>query len=205
MEITTKLRKIALALLMILGITSLQICAAQDDAHPSDIVPRTLEVLDIGYNLPIEIVAVRNLQKREHWVRDLEIEIKNISSKPIYHIFFTLYLPDDKGPSGAFGAFHLEYGRPELLHPREHASTEDKPIDPGASALLKVKEGIWKGYEHHLRVDNIAEEATYNVRMTVLGINFGDGTGFTHGGMPYPRKPWMESRPQRYIRIPLGL
>jgi len=194
-------RKKALLLLVLVGVAGAQIHAAQSEGNGDEPVPRTLEVLDVGYQLPIQIVAVRNLQKRQHWIRDLELEIRNVSSKPIYEIYFTLYAPDDKGPGRHPVAVSLEYGRSDLLHPREHALPDDKPLGSGESVVLKVKEPLWKGYETHLRVDDVEEQATFNMRMMVVAINFGDGTGFVNGGVPYPRDSPMGSRPQHYVRI----
>jgi hypothetical protein len=202
MEMSFAARKGSLTLLMLIGLTAAQVYAAQSEGNGEELAPRTLEVLDVGYKLPIEIVAVRNLRKRQHWVRDLELEIRNVSNKPLYEIYFTLFMPDDKNPMGASYAVSLEYGRFDLLHPRQRASAYDEPIGPGETVVLKVKELLSKGYEYHLRVDNVQEEAGYKVRMTVLAINFGDGTGFVNGGVPYPRDSNMGSTPQRYVRIP---
>jgi hypothetical protein len=194
-------------LLALTIITAVQVCASQSNNSAEDAVPRTLEVLDVGYKLPLEIVAVRNLQKREHWMRDLEIEIKNVSGKPIYETYFTLFIPADKdsrGASDATGASYavnLHYGRLDLFDPSQRPSTEDQPLRGGDTTVLKVGELLWKGYEYHLARENPPEEKSYSVRVIILSINFGDGTGFTHGGVPYPREAWMKSRPQRYIRI----
>jgi hypothetical protein len=161
-------------------------------------------VLDVGYQLPVEIVAVRNLQKSEHWIRDLEIEIRNISSKPIYEIYLDLFMPDDKGPGGVPLAVSLEYGRLKLITPGSLPLTEDKALVPGEAAVLRVNEKLWRGYEYHLANENVPEQATYRVRLAILAINFGDGTGFINGGVPYPREPGVKSRPQRYVRIPVN-
>ena len=190
-----------LTLLMTVGIAVAPICVAQSEGTGQDIVPRTLEVLDVGYKLPIEIVAVRNLVKRTHWLRDLELEIKNVSYKPIYGVYFVLSLPDDKDtPNSSYGV-HLEYGR--FFHPGQPASADGKPIATGETVLLKVDEPLWSGYENHLAHVTLSEQASYKVRLMVLAINFGDGTGFINGGVPYPRDPREGSRQQRYVRIPV--
>ena len=200
-KVSILFRKGSLTLLMLVGITSAQVYAAQNEGNEQEVVPRTLEVLDVGYKLPIEIVSVRNLRKRKHWLRDLELEVKNVSAKPIYEVYFTLFMPDDKGKGGAPCAVSLEYGRFALLHPSEHSSVDDKPIEPGETVILKVNERLSRGYEYHLRNENVPEQATYNVRMMVVAMNFGDGTGFVNGGVPYPRDRGMESRPQRYVKM----
>lgn len=195
-------RKSSLTLLMLVTITSAQVYGAQSQGNEPEVAPRTLEVLDVGYKLPIEIVSVRNLRKRKDWVRDLELEIKNVSAKPIYEVYFNCFLPDDKFEGGAPYGMYLDYGRFALIHPSQHASVDDKPIGPGETVILRVDERLSRGYEYHLANANVPEQASYNVRMMVLAINFGDGTGFINGGVPYPRDRSMESRPQRYVRVP---
>ena len=192
----------SLVLLILVGIITAQVYAAQNEESEQEVVPRTLEVLDVGYELPIEIVSVRNLRKRKHWLRDLEIEIRNVSAKPIYHVSFNLSLPDTKDDRGVSFGLYLQFGRSELLDTREHPSANDKPIGPGEKVIVKVDRQPWLGYENYL-IRNVPEQASYNVRMLVVTINFGDGTGFERGGVPYPKDRGMESRPQRWVRIPL--
>lgn len=192
------------SLILLLGITVVQILGAQQGSigNEKESVPRTLEMLDVGYKLPIEITAVRNLRKKEHWLRDLELEIKNVSTKRVYGVSFLLLLMDDKGPTGLPVGLYLEYGRSELLHPREHASASDKSFGPRETVIIKADKRVWEGYEIRLTNWNVPEQATYNLRMIVVGINFGDGTGFINGGAPYPVEPPYIARPQRYVKIP---
>lgn len=163
---------------------------------------RTLHVMDYGYALPIEVTAIRNFH-RAHWVRDLELELRNVSTKPIYEIYFTLFMPDDKGKGGNPCAVSLEYGRLDLIHPRQRPTADDKPIWPGETAVVKVKERLSRGYEQHLKQDNVKTISTYKVRMAILAINFGDGTGFINGGVPYPGNPDAPKPQSRYVRIPI--
>lgn len=174
----------------------------QRESNEEDLAPRTLEMLDVGYRLPIEIVAIRNLRKKKHWLRDLEVEIRNVSTKPIYGVYFLLLLPDDKGSSGLPAGLYLEYGRSELLHRGERASVGDNAFGPGETVIMKADKRVWTGYEIHLTNENLPEQATYNARMILRGINFGDGTGFINGGVPYPGDPQSAARPQRYVKVP---
>src|SRR5437868_819218 len=51
----------------------------------------------------VKVTAVRNLQS-EHFPEDLEIEVQNISSKPIYYIEFYLGFPNNNfGFSAGYG------------------------------------------------------------------------------------------------------
>lgn len=193
----------SIGLILLLGVAAAHVWGAQREGTEQDMYPRTLEILDVGYELPIEIVAVRNLQRREHWIRDLEIEIKNVSPKPIYGVYLTLFIPDDKGKSGAPCAVDLAYGRFELLHPSEHSSAEDKPIESGQSVIIKVTEPVWRGYEGHLRNDSVLEKTTRRLRIAIVAISFGDGTGFINGGVPYPDRPPTRVRPYQYVRVPI--
>lgn len=161
-----------------------------------------MELFDAGYRLPIEIVAIRDFQSK-HWVRDLEVEIRNVSAKPIYEVYIGLLLPDDKIGNLPLSVT-LEYGRIELMNPDNRPLPEDKPIRPGETALLKVDEKLVRGYEHHLQNHNVPEEASYRVHMFIETINFGDGTGFINSGAPYPRDIRIRPRPQRYVRVPVS-
>src|SRR5437764_10501428 len=50
--------------------------------------------------MPLKVKEVRNLQKEEDWFRDLEIEVKNISDKPIYFIYLIIKFPDIEATLG---------------------------------------------------------------------------------------------------------
>jgi hypothetical protein len=190
-------------LILLLGIPVAHVRGTQRESNDENQAPRTLEILDVGYRLPIEIAAVRNLRKKEHWLRDLELEIRNVSSKPIYGVYFLLLLLDDKGPSGVPVGFYLEYGRSELLHPSVNASAGDKPFGSGETVIIKAEKRVWEGYEMRLANKNVPEQASYNLRMIVTAITFGDGTGFINGGVPYPDRPPRRLRPYQYVRVPI--
>ena len=51
--------------------------------------------------MPLVVTEVRNLQS-ETWHKDLEIEVKNISDKPIYSILAFLAFDDIKVVGGEF-------------------------------------------------------------------------------------------------------
>jgi hypothetical protein len=189
-------------LILLLGIAVAYAWGAQREGIEQDMYPRTLEMLDVGYELPMEIVAIRHLQRKEHWLRDLEIEIKNVSAKSIYGVYFTLSMPDDNA-RGAPTAVGMGYGRFELVHPKERASASDRPIRPSETAIITVPEPEWRGYERHLGNDRVPEEATQKLRIAIVAINLGDGTGFINGGVPYPDRPPTRLRPYQYVRVPI--
>jgi hypothetical protein len=164
--------------------------------HP---VQRTLERLDVGYQLPVQILAVRNLTAA-HWMRDLEVDVRNVSSKPIYELYLTLFLPDDKDSAGRPYGVSLEYGRLKLIDPDQRPESGDTPIAPGETVVLRVERQLSEGYEDHLRATGVTESSSRRLRLRVVAINFGDGTGFINGGVPYPSQR-LAPRPQRYVRV----
>jgi len=177
------------------------LCAIQTEAGIQGETKRSLEVLDVGYHLPVEIVAVRHLQSK-HWMRDLELEIRNVSDKPIYGVYVGLLLPDDKDiMRDAYRGASLFYGRTALATPDSRRMDDDKPILPGESIVLKVEEMFCRGYERHVQSSNIAEKASYRVRMIIETVNFGDGTGFANGGVPYPFDRRTTARYVRYVSV----
>ncbi len=198
-----RFRSGSLTLLLLIGISAANVCGAQSEGNGQDLAPRTLEVLDVGHKLPVEIVAVRHIQSK-HWMQDLELEIRNVSVKPIYGLYVGLLLPDDKDTAhGGYWGASLFYGRIELAGPNSRASDADKAILPGESTLLRVEERIWRGYERHLQSSNVPEEASYRVRMIIETVNFGDGTAFANGGVPFPFDRRTTGRYIRYVRVPV--
>ena len=137
---------------------------------------RTCEVLEL--NMPkgvIEIKKINNLQSPS-FPNDFEVEIKNISNKPIYAIHCVVILPESGGPLG----FHLNYGREELLDSSQRIEESDDPLPPGESRFLKVGR-TWQKNTLPLYKDNDAEyaRASSRVRLNFQTLSFGDGTGYT--------------------------
>src|SRR6185295_1194334 len=100
------------------------------------------------------VTAIRNLQGVEHWLRDLEIEVQNNSSKPIYYLEIDLSFPEvainrDDGKTGAL-VIPLMFGRYELLDPGNYAAATEKSIPPGEKYLFKIPEANWKAIESYL-------------------------------------------------------
>jgi hypothetical protein len=163
---------------------------------------RTLHVLDYGYKLPIEVTRVRSLHG-PHWLRDLRVEVRNISERSIYELYMTLFLPSDVDSAGRPYAVDLQYGDLRLIDPDERPSVADKPLRPGESVLMSVDEHLSEGYESHIRKHRVIGDASNNVRMIVLAVNFGDGTGFINGGVPYPSYPPAPRPKARYVKVPV--
>jgi hypothetical protein len=124
----------------------------------------------------------------EHWVRDLEIEVKNTGTKPIYFLALQLHLPETRGPDGNIVGFDLLYGRSDLISITAPLKPEDVPIRPGETHVFTIAERFVRGWERIVREDNVRQPK--KVRVVFQNINFGDGTGFwgtTAAPLPHPK------------------
>jgi hypothetical protein len=140
-------------------------------------------------NQPVEIVAVRNLQNGETWLRDLEVEVKNISDKPIYYIAVSLGFPDiptppptmradGTTPSKVVAGFKFRYGATRMVDIAELPTPEDVPLEPGRTYTFRVPDTYVEGLEHMKMRIGFGDEATMNLTLHLSAVNFGDGTGY---------------------------
>lgn len=138
--------------------------------------------------LPLKIVDVKNLQN-DSFLRDMEIHLKNVSDKPIYYIRLGVHLPAVKEYSGGkdFG-FFIRYGRPELSDLKQKPGDDDKPLMPNKTHVFKVPEAISLGFESYALNKKLPLSATLSVLFRIDTVNFGDGSGFINGGVPWKIK-----------------
>ena len=139
-------------------------------------------------NAPIRIKIKKEKEKSfkdskdEKWVREFELEVINISDKPIFFIYLTL-ITDVKVGNNPL-SFVLMYGRAELGDIITKAQPEDPSIKPGETHVFKIHPGQVLAWEKSLsdksQVD--ALRITANLEM----LSFGDGTGY-FVNKPYPR------------------
>jgi hypothetical protein len=144
--------------------------------------------------LPLKITEVRNLQS-ERWWQDLEIEVRNISDKPIYAINLIVSLPDTKPLYNITYGTPLKYGRYELFDISNRADANDRPLNSGETYIFKIPEKFWPTFERP------PVSATLNVEIKIQSVFFGDGTGLSGSGVPLPNK--RTSHPTPYYRIVL--
>jgi hypothetical protein len=134
----------------------------------------------IPKHLPIK-VKVKKPEKlkdagNEDWLGELELEVTNTGTKPIYYLYISVYLPDVVAPNGHSFGYPLKYGRNELVAFDEPVRPDDVPLLPGEVVVLKVpaeQAELWKRGR--------AEGDRPNPKKIVLRfnyLNFGDGTGF---------------------------
>lgn len=142
-------------------------------------------------HLPIKIKVkkpekVKDL-KNEDWLGDLEVEVTNTGSKPIYHFYIALIMEDVLvDDEKAFG-YQLVYGRGQLADVYEPVRSDDVPLLPGESTVLKLEDSsvrFWKSQ----RANGKFREAK-KLRLSFQWLSHGDGTGFLGPhGVPIPNK-----------------
>jgi len=134
-------------------------------------------------------VKVKNEQsfkkpENKNWLRELEIEVKNTGSKPIYYLYVIITLPEVIVQGHKLG-MQVVYGRPELVRFTTPLQPDDVPLSPGGSVSLKVPLSLVRGYER-LR-DKEKRTDPKRVDFGLQLINFGDGTGLiSRQGVPIP-------------------
>lgn len=127
-------------------------------------------------DMPVRVQKVKNLQS-ETWNKDLEIEVKNVSSKPVYFILAYLIFPDDKTAAGEVG-FPLTFGKRENILIRRIAEAEDPHLNPDEIYVFTIPEPHRRGFEgRHKKFP----AAYRNFRLDVMLVSFGDGTGWEVG------------------------
>ena len=150
------------------------------------------EVVDkIPKHLPIKIKVKKEKEekvkdlKNEGWLGELEVEVTNTGTKPIYFLDIVLDLPDVFSPNGVNIGYVLSYGRGELIALNEPVRPDDVPIKPGEVAVLSVPANLaetWKRVRAKGALTNPRK-----IEFSFYFINFGDGTGLvTRDGKPLP-------------------
>jgi hypothetical protein len=154
-------------------------------SHASEVAQqeRTCKILESNWPKGvIEVKQINNLQSAL-FPTNFEIEVKNISNKPIYSIHIATIVHRSGGvPLG----FHLDYGRRELFDFNHRIEDVDVPLLPGESHILK-SDSQWRQDLLPMYKDNDAYYAndTNRISLVFQRLSFGDGTGYELN-RPYP-------------------
>ncbi len=125
-------------------------------------------------DMPLAIHQVRNLQS-DTWHKDLEIEVKNVSSKPIYFMLAYLQFPDVPVPADGVYGIALEFGMRRNIDYRKNADPQDPRLNPGDKFTFTIPENMRKGLRvQHERSPELMKKLDLHFSV----ISFGDGTGF---------------------------
>ncbi|MCA1565126.1 MAG: hypothetical protein LC803_05730 [Acidobacteria bacterium] len=178
---------VAVLLTLLVGVCAIGIVPGTAQSTPDVQGERKFENT-IPEHVPVK-VKLRNEQsfknlKNRNWARELEIEVKNTGSKPIYFMYMVIVMPDVTVGSFPYG-IQLHYGRKDLVRLSTPIRSDDVPILPGESVILKVSESQVKAYEGSR--DEEKRNDTRKIEFDLQLINFGDGTGLrSKQGRPHP-------------------
>jgi hypothetical protein len=134
-------------------------------------------------DLPVSVLSVQNLQS-DTWPKELRIQIKNTSNKPIFFILAHLIFPDDPAPTGVSG-IPLEYGKPDSDEVGKDPDPDAEHLKPGDTFLFAIPESLEGGLT---KKNQRAPETFQRMEFQFDLIIFGDGTGF-ESGRPSEFKP----------------
>jgi hypothetical protein len=161
---------------------------------------RTLKMRDFK-DIPLAVSKVKNIES-DTWHQDLQIEVKNTSSKPIYSILADLQFLDDKVPDGVSGIV-LKFGERKYVDIRRLGDPQDPYLNPGDTYVFTIPEQARKG----LKIQH--ERASENFKRMELHfgvISFGDGTGFEAGDFTNYRSGLIPAKSKNHHPIlPSGL
>jgi hypothetical protein len=165
---------------------------AKEEREIEDRVPK---------HLPIKVKVKKEEKlkdlKNDNWLRDLDVEVTNTGTKPIYFIEISLHLPDALADDERGTAYHLYYGRIELGAFEQHPQPDDVPLMPGKSATFRMPDMdnavmSWKHFRATGKFRNPKK-----LYFKFIEINFGDGTGFYGpAGVQIPEKREQSSNRQ---------
>jgi hypothetical protein len=179
LHLTALLVTLAAALVVAFGLASSRAKSPQDNANQIEEEERQFEN-GIPEHVPLK-VKLKNEQsfkdkKNREWGRDLEVEVKNVGTKPVYFLVVVFVLSDFVLEDGQPLVFSVRFGRKELADLDAPLQPDDVPIQPGETYTLKVPENQWRGYRN-IR-DGRKKPDPKKVRFEMQMISFGDGTGF---------------------------
>jgi hypothetical protein len=157
--------------------------AAQEQGHVRPVV------CTIPARLPFKAVVVNQERvadpKNEHWLRDLEVELTNTGTKPIYFVSLRLSLVGAK-LAGLNPAFRLTFGSSHLESLTAVPRPEDVALAPGASTVIRMPESdalLWESWKEQ----GIATDEPKRLVINLHQLSFGDGTGLVgREGKPIP-------------------
>ena len=147
--------------------------AAEIAAFQNGKQERTFKTRDFK-DMPLAVRKVRSLDS-DTWYKDLGIEVKNVSDKPIYFILAYLDFPDIPAPGNGVSGISLKFGDRKNMDVGRFAELEDPRLNPGETVVLEIPEQYRKGLqikqERH-------PEMVKRFELHFGIISFGDGTGF---------------------------
>jgi hypothetical protein len=170
------------------------LCVSLFTLTPVSQTPRTYKIHDLGNLQTVlnEVVKIENIDKlqSDKFPADFEIEMKNITKKPIYYMDIVVILRGTPLIGAIPTGFRMSFGNPKLINNENLPGPTDIPANPGETFVLKPHPENVKSVRQYLSNqfgDSNVEAALSNVVLIFQVINFGDGTGYL-AGSAYPTK-----------------
>lgn len=135
---------------------------------------RKLRVLRMQ-RMPVAVTAIRNFQS-ETWYKDLEIEVKNVSDKPIYFLIAQLTFPDDNSDRSKIALLSLKFGLPKYFDISVVGNSLHPHLKPGETCVLSLHDYYWDILRQR---EKRFPERLKSFVMSFGRFSFGDKTGFT--------------------------
>ncbi|MFN7945494.1 MAG: hypothetical protein U0Z53_09090 [Blastocatellia bacterium] len=165
----------------------------QPQSQSQDEEPR--EIRQVKKDHPaLKIKAIRNHRKKT-WLRDMEIEVTNITNRPIYFIRLGMSFPDIKLSEVPVGE-SLIFGNHKLLDFANHPQPDDPFLKPGESYVFKLPKDRVEVMEKFL--SHRSPESALKINLEIEDIRFDDGSGFFNGDT------FFRSQPKRVSYYPTG-
>jgi hypothetical protein len=176
----------SLAAVLVLSIVGVLLTASRLTSSSAALQERSFEN-KIPAHIPIKIKIKKEKAesfkdlKNEKWLREFELEVTNTGDKPIYFLYIMLGTNVKDREDGVELMYPLTYGRAELGSIVSKAISDDIPIKPGETQILKLGEvPVW---EQGVREKRWPQSTKFTAEIQLL--SFGDGTGY-FGTRPYP-------------------
>ncbi len=150
----------------------------KDQCQDAEEEERVIEVLNDNHPA-VKISAIRNHSKKS-WLHCLEIEVTNISNKPIYFLELSLRFPDiqSNGAPIGEGFYFGSYDGGLFGH---QAKPDDPSIKPGEKHVLRFQKDRIEVYEQMTKYGHFDHSVTKRLELEIVLLSFGDGTGFMNG------------------------
>lgn len=175
--------------------TALAVVQLKEERQIDDKIPKHVP---IKYKLRKDKEHAFKDLGNEEWLRDFELEVMNVSDKPIYFLEIWLDWPDapDNIPTGTKNGIALRFGRMAFIDFKTSPLPSDIPILPGETYTFVIPERFQKGWKRHKL--STRSSNPMKVELIFVQLNFGDGTGFHRtDALRYPRDQQTSSTPCR--------
>ena len=138
-----------LAVALVISVVGVLMMASRSASSSAAFQERVFEN-KIPAHIPIKIKIKKEKEKsfkdlkNEKWLREFELEVTNTGDKPIYFLYIMLGTNVKDKEDGLELMYPLTYGRAELGSIFTKATSDDTPIKPGETQILRLGEvPVW--------------------------------------------------------------